>query len=64
MGASNLPKLLGLGSHDVLRILKVVVDQLLVGGVDQGHREQKSGGEQRESPVRDDLNEPVGEESA
>lgn len=64
VGASNLPKLLGLCSHDVLRILKVVVDQLLVGGVDQGDREQQSSGEERKSPVRDDLNEPVGEEGA
>lgn len=64
VGASNLPELLGLGSHDVLRILKVVIDQLLVGGVDQGNREQQSGGEERKSPVRNDLNEPVGEEGA
>lgn len=62
MGASDLSELLSLGGDNVLCVLNVVVDQLLVGGVDQRHGEQEGGGEKRESPVRNDLNEPVGEE--
>lgn len=62
--ACNLSELLGLGTDNVLRVLNVVVNQLLVGGVDQRHGEEEGGGEKRKSPVRDDLDKPVGEESA
>lgn len=64
VGAGKLSKLFGLCSHNVLGVLKVVVDQLLVGRVDQRHSEQEGGGEERKSPVWDDLHEPVGEEGA
>lgn len=40
VGTSNLSELLRLGGDNVLCVLNVVVDQLLVGGVDQGHGEQ------------------------
>lgn len=64
MRTSNLLELLGLGVHDVLRVLKVVIDQLLVGGIDQRHGKEEGGGEKREAPVRDDLDEPIGKEGA
>lgn len=64
MGAGDLAKLLGLGVDDLLGVLKVVVDELLVGGVDQRSGEENSGADERETPVRDDLNEPVREECA
>lgn len=60
----NPPELLGLGVDDTLRVLNVVVDQLLVGGVDQRHGEDEGGADKGESPVRDDLNEPVRKEGA
>lgn len=62
--ASNLAKLLGLGVNEVLGVLEVVVNELLVGGVDQGHGEEESGSEEGETPVGDDLDQPVREESA
>lgn len=64
VSASNLPELLGLGGDNVLCVLNVVVDQLLVRGVDQRHGEQEGSREKRETPVWNDLNEPVGEEGA
>lgn len=64
VGASNLLELLSLGVDNVLRILKVVVDQLLVGGVDQGHSKEEGGGNERKTPVWNNLNEPVREEGA
>lgn len=64
VGTGNLSKLLGLCSHNVLGVLQVVVDQLLVGRVNQRNSEQEGGGEERKSPVWDNLHEPVGEEGA
>lgn len=64
VGAGQTLELRGLGVDNFLRILKVVVDQLLVGGVDQGHGEQEGGGDECKTPVWDNLNKPVGEESA
>lgn len=64
MGAGNLLKLLSLSIDNILRILNMVVDQLLVGGVDQGHGEEKGGRNERKTPVWDDLNKPVREEGA
>lgn len=64
VGGGGLAKLLGLGTNELLGILKVVVDKLLVANVDQGYGEEKSGGKEGESPVGNNLDEPVGEESA
>lgn len=62
VGTGHALELLSLGVDNVLGILKVVVDQLLVGGVDQGHGEEQGGSNESETPVRDNLNEPVREE--
>lgn len=64
VGTGNLLKLLSLGIDNILGVLKVVVDQLLVGGVDEGYGEEEGGGKERKTPVRDNLDEPVGEECA
>jgi hypothetical protein len=64
VGGGGLAKLLGLGTNQLLGILKVVVDKLLVANVDQGCGEEKSGGEEGESPVGNNLDKPVGEEGA
>lgn len=64
VGAGGLAKLLSLGVNDLLGVLKVVVDKLLVGSVDQRGGEDDGGADERETPVRDDLNEPVREECA
>lgn len=40
VGAGDLAKLVGLGANELLGVLDVVVDELLVGGVDQGDAEE------------------------
>lgn len=57
-------ELFSLGANNILCILNVVIDQLLVGGVDQGHSKEEGGGNERKAPVWDDLDEPVRQESA
>lgn len=59
MLASDLAQLLGLTLNYIRSLLKVVVDELLVGGVDEGSEEQDGGGDQSKTPVRDDLDEVV-----
>ena len=56
------PQLGGLGVDDVARLLQVAVDELLVGGVDERSEEDDGGGDQGEAPVRDNLDQEVGEE--
>ena len=60
--ASHVADLVGLGVDDIRRLLDVVVDELLVGRVDERDEEQRRGEDQSEAPVRDDLDEPVGDE--
>ena len=64
MLASDLSELVGLSINDVGRLLQVLVDKLLVGGVDQGGGEEGGGCNESKAPVRDNLDEPVGEEGA
>lgn len=52
-----------LGRDDIGSLLDSVVDKLLVGLVDQGHEEEGRGGNQGQTPIRDDLDEIVGDES-
>ncbi len=46
----------------IVGLLEVVVDELLVGGVDQRNSEGERGAEQCETPVGNDLDEVVREE--
>lgn len=62
--AGEALELFSLGADNVLCILNVVVDQLLVGGVDQGHGKEEGGGNERKTPVWNNLNEPVRQERA
>ena len=52
----------GLVVDHIVGLLEVVVDELLVGGVDQRNGEGESGAEQCETPVGNDLDEVVREE--
>ena len=60
---SNLSKLLTLGVDDIAGLLQVVVDELLVGLVNEGRKEDDGGGDQGKAPVRDNLDKPVGDKS-
>ena len=62
--ASDLAELVGLGIKDVGRLPQLLVDELLVRGVDQRHSEEGGGSNQSKTPVWDDLDEPVGKEGA
>lgn len=53
------PQLGGLGVDDIGRLLELVVNQLLVAGVDKRHEEGGRGGDKGETPVGDDLDEVV-----
>lgn len=64
VGSGYLLELVGLSLDKVLRILEVVVDKLLVRGVDQGDGEEEGGGEEGKTPVGNNLDEPVRQESA
>lgn len=60
--AGNMAQLLCLAVDHVRGLLKVVVDELLVGGVDQRCEEEESGRNQSKAPVRDNLHEVVRQE--
>lgn len=49
--------LCGLSVDDIRSALEMLVDKLLVGGVDQGHEESDSGADHSKTPVRDELDE-------
>jgi hypothetical protein len=59
----NLLELAGLSGDNVRDLLKVVVDELMVAGVDERREEDDGGSDQRETPVGDNLDQPVREES-
>jgi len=60
--AGHVANLAGLGIDNIRRLLNMVVDELLVGRIDERDEEQRRGEDQSEAPVRDDLDEPVGDE--
>lgn len=64
MLACHLPNLLSLLVDDVRRVSKVVVNQLLVGLVDEGTKEQDRGGDQGKTPEWNHFDQIVGEKSA
>lgn len=56
-------ELSSLGADDLASTVKLGIDKLLVGLVDEGAEEGKSGGNQGKTPVGNDLDEIIGEES-
>lgn len=62
--ASDLSQLLGLRVHDIRGLLEMVVNELLVGGVNEGHDEKRGRAEEREAPVGHDLDQVVGKEGS
>lgn len=62
VSSSNHLELLSLGVENLGGILNVVVDELLVGSVDQREGEEHGGAKEGESPVGNNLDEPVREE--
>lgn len=54
----------GLGVDDVGGVLEVLVDELLVGDVDEGQGEGEGGANQGETPVRDQLGKVVADEGS
>lgn len=64
MVAGNLLDLLSLLVDDVGDVGKVVVDELLVGLVEEGAEEDGRGRDQGKTPERNDLDKEVGEEGA
>lgn len=59
MLARDGAQLLGLAVDKVLGLLELVVNELLVGSVDQRSEEDNSGGNERKTPVRDNLDKVV-----
>lgn len=64
MLAGQLLELRGLGIDDVGRLPQVVVNELLVGGVDERDEEEQSGADERETPVGHNLDEVVRDEGS
>lgn len=62
--AGNLAELSSLGVDNVRGLLEVVVDELLVAGVDQRDKEEGGRGNQSKAPVGDNLDQVVGEEGS
>ena len=60
---SNAANLGSLGVDGLGSILDLLVNELLVGGVDKRNQESYSGADNSETPVGDELDEEVGEES-
>jgi len=58
----SLAELGGLSADDLGGLAEVLVDELLVRLVDERGEEEGSGGNQREAPVRNDLDEVVRDE--
>jgi hypothetical protein len=59
--AGHLAQLASLSVDDVRCLLDLAVDELLVRGVDERDSEEGGGADQCETPVRNDLDEPVGD---
>lgn len=57
-------QLSSLGVDGVAGSLEVLVDELLVGGVDEGNEEGEGGAENGKAPVGDELDEEVGDEGS
>lgn len=60
---SNGLELSSLGADDLASTVKLGIDNLLVGLVDEGTEEGNSSANQGKTPVGDDLDEVIGEES-
>lgn len=60
----GLTELGSLSTNDLAGMVKLVVNDLLVGLVDEGSEEDGGGGDQSKAPVRNDLDEVIGEESS
>lgn len=60
---SELTDLSGLGVDGIRGVLDVGVDELLVRGVDERNEEGNGGSDDSKTPVRDELDKEVGEES-
>lgn len=52
----------GLGADRIRSVLEVVVDELLVGGVDEGNEEGDGGADNSQAPVGHELDQVVGDE--
>lgn len=61
---SDAANLSSLGVDCLRRILDLLVNELLVGGVDKRDQESYSGADNSETPVGNELDEEVGEESS
>lgn len=64
MFAGDLTQLLGLAANQIGTLLNVLVDELLVGGVNEGCQEQGSSSNQGKTPVGNNLGQEIGEESS
>lgn len=62
--AGDLAQLLGLAVQDVGAFLHIVVDELLVRGIEEGSQEQSSSSNQGKAPVRNNLDKVVGDQSS
>jgi hypothetical protein len=62
--ACNCAKLLGLGVDHVRGLLQVVIDKLLVRRIDERCKEGDSSCDQGKTPVRDNLDEVIRQESS
>lgn len=60
----NIADLVGLGVDHVRGGAELVIDELLVGGVDERNEEEDGVGEDSKAPVRDELDKVVGDESS
>lgn len=60
----NIANLVGLGVDHVRRGAELLVDELLVGGVDERNEEENGGSDDSKAPVRDELDKVVGDESS
>lgn len=63
MVASEVLELIGLGVGDFGGVLDVVINELLVGHVDQGTHVDAGDCDEGQAPEWNDLDEPVGEKS-
>lgn len=63
MFGSDLAQLLGLAANEVGTLIHILIDELLVGGVNEGCQKQDSRSNQSKTPVGNNLGQEIGEES-
>lgn len=61
--ASELLDLLRLLVHNLGNVIDLFIDEALVGLVDKRSEKENAGGDERQTPQRNNLNQIVGEES-